>query len=85
MVAVGKLLVAIAWIASAWAFLLPASHAWSATGRSVFLLMLGVHAVEAVAFLPRLRAAGGSLAGHVARTLLFGLLHVGPLPREADR
>jgi hypothetical protein len=45
--------------------------------------MLGVHAVEAVAFLPRLRAAGGSLAGQVAQTLLFGFLHVGGLPRQS--
>lgn len=83
--AFGKLLVAIVWLTSAWAFLLPADHAWATTGRTVFLAMLAIHAIEAVAFLPRLRAAGGSLAGHLGQTLLFGFLHVGGLPRETAR
>jgi uncharacterized protein YhhL (DUF1145 family) len=85
MMAIGKLVVGIVWLAAAWAFLLPEGHAWAATGRTLFVVMLAVHAVEALAFLPRLRAAGGSLAGHLAQTLLFGFLHVGSLPREAAR
>ena len=85
MVTFGKLLVAIVWLAAAWAFLLPESHAWAATGRLLFFGLLAVHGVEALAFLPRLRAAGGSLAGHVVQTLLFGFLHVGRLPREGAR
>jgi uncharacterized protein YhhL (DUF1145 family) len=80
---IGKLVVALVWLASAGTFLLPAADPWSATGRTIFFAMLAVHALEAIVFLPRLRAAGGSLAGHLAQTLLFGFLHVGRLPREA--
>lgn len=85
MASIGKLLVALVWVASAAVFLLASSPAWSGTGRNVLLLMLVVHGIEAAVFLPRLRAAGGSLAGHVVRTLLFGFLHVSQLPREATR
>ena len=85
MVAFGKLLVLLAWLGSALAFLLPDGHAWAPPGRTLLAVLLGVHAVEALAFLPRLRAAGGSLAGHLIQTLLFGFLHVGTLPpRPAD-
>jgi len=79
MVTVGKLLVAVVWIFSARAFLLPEGDPFAATGRTIFFAMLAVHGIECLAFLPRLRAAGGSFAGHVAQTLLFGFLHLGPL------
>lgn len=85
MLAVGRILVVLAWLAAASAFLMPDTSPWAATGRSLFLVLLAVHAIEVVAFLPRLRAAGGSLAGHVVQTLLFGFLHVGTLPREPAR
>lgn len=85
MLAIGKLVVAIVWIAAARAFLLPEAHPWAATGRTLFLVLAVVHAVEAVLFLPRLRAAGGSLPGHLLQTLLFGFLHVGGLPRAETR
>jgi uncharacterized protein YhhL (DUF1145 family) len=77
---VGKLLVALVWIGSALALAL-AEGPWASLGRTLLLVMAAVHALEALAFLPRLRAAGGSLAGHVVQTLLFGFLHVGTLPR----
>jgi len=82
---IGKAIVLLVWLGSARAFLLPEAHPWAAMGRMIFLALLAVHAVEAVVFLPRLRAAGGSLASHVVQTLLFGFLHVGRLPREAAR
>ena len=81
MLAVGRIVVGVVWIAAAAAFALPETHAWARTGRLLFVVMLGIHALEALVFLPRLRAAGGSLAGHVVQTLLFGFLHVGRLPR----
>jgi len=85
MLALGRLLVVLAWLAAAAAFLLPETHRWAATGRMLFFVLLVVHGLEAILFLPRLRAAGGSLAGHVARTLLFGFLHIGTLPRTPAR
>jgi uncharacterized protein YhhL (DUF1145 family) len=85
MVTFGKLLVAGTWIGALWAFFLPETHGWAARGRLLFFALLVVHGVEALAFLPRLRAAGGSLAGHVVQTLLFGFLHIGRLPRQTAR
>lgn len=85
MLAFGRVLVVITWLAAAAAFALPDTHGWAALGRTLFLVLFVVHAVEAVLFLPRLRAAGGSLAGHVVQTLLFGFLHVGTLPDRAPR
>ncbi len=83
MLSIGKLILAVVWIASARAFFLPETAPWASTGRLLFGALLAVHAIETVVFLPRLRAAGGSLANHVVQTLLFGLLHVGPLRNEA--
>jgi uncharacterized protein YhhL (DUF1145 family) len=85
MLAFGRLLVGVAWLASVAAFALPDAHGWASLGRTLFGVLFAVHAVEAVLFLPRLRAAGGSLAGHVVQTLLFGFLHVGTLPDRARR
>ena len=48
--------------------------------RAVFWGMIAVHAIECLIFLGRLRRAPGPLAGHLARTLLFGFLHVRELP-----
>jgi hypothetical protein len=68
------------WLACAAAFVLPETQ-WSGMGRRIFVALLVVHAIEAVAFLPRLRAAGGSLGSHVVQTLLFGFVHLRTLPR----
>ena len=46
----------------------------------VFWILVVVHAVECAVFLPRLRAAGGSLANHLVQTFLFGIAHVSTLP-----
>jgi len=70
----------ILWLACAAAFVLPAS-AWTVAGERLFFALLVVHGVECVAFLPRLRAAGGSLGQHVAQTLLFGFLHLRGVPK----
>lgn len=85
MLGFGKILVALAWLAAAAAFALPETHEWASLGRTLFWVLLAIHALEAVLFLPRLRAAGGSLAGHVVQTLLFGFLHVGALTDRAAR
>lgn len=83
MLSIGKLVLAVVWIVAACAFFLPETASWASTGRLLFGALLAVHAIETIVFLPRLRAAGGSLANHVVQTLLFGLLHVGPLRTEA--
>lgn len=71
------------WIACAAAFALPDDSLWATPGRWLFAGLLVVHAVECVAFLPRLRAAGGSLAHHLVQTLLFGIVHLRTLGAKA--
>lgn len=75
-----KAAVAVLWIVSLVLFFLPD---WNGPGRFLFPALLVVHAIEAVVFLPRLRAAGGSLGSHVVQTLLFGFVHLRTLPRTA--
>lgn len=70
-----KFALVLVWIACAAAFVVPEA-AWTVPARRLFFALIVVHAVECVAFLPRLRAAGGSLAQHVVQTLLFGFLHL---------
>lgn len=68
------------WLACAAAFVMPETQ-WSSMGRRLFVGLVVVHAIEAAVFLPRLRAAGGSLGSHVVQTLLFGFVHLRTLPR----
>lgn len=70
-----KIALVVVWIACALAFVLPEAS-WSASARTLFVLLLAVHALECVLFWSRLRAAGGSMAHHVVQTLLFGFLHL---------
>src|SRR5690606_25995026 len=85
MLALGRLLVVLAWLAAAAAFLLPETHRWAATGRMLFFVLLVVHGLEAILFLPRLRAAGGSPAGRGARPRRSGSLPIGPRRRPPAR
>lgn len=48
----------------------------------VLAILVVAHAVECVVFLPKLRRAPGSLAGHLWQTFLFGVAHVGALPTD---
>lgn len=71
-----KLLVIALWIACAIAFLVPAGSGLAVAGQRLFWGLLVVHAIECVLFLPRLRAAGGSLGEHLWKTLVFGFFYV---------
>ena len=75
-----KWTVLAAWLLGALAFLGPRESAIAGFGRGIFWLLAAVHAVECLVFLPRLRRAPGSLAGHLRQTFLFGILHVRDLP-----
>lgn len=70
-----KIALVLVWIVCAAAFVLPAA-AWTVPAQRLFFALIVVHAVECVAFLPRLRAAGGSLAQQIVQTMLFGFLHL---------
>jgi uncharacterized protein YhhL (DUF1145 family) len=67
-----KLAVLALWIVAAVLFF----SGWEGPGRFLLPALVLVHAVECVVFLPRLRAAGGSLVQHLVQTLLFGFVHV---------
>jgi uncharacterized protein YhhL (DUF1145 family) len=73
-----KTVVGIVWIYCALAFLAPVPLAGAA--RIVFGLLVVTHVVECIVFLPRMRAAGGSLAHHVVQVMLFGVFHARTLP-----
>ena len=75
----GKIIVAIAWVLCIVAFLLPAASTAATLGRSLFWLLVLIHAVECVVFLPALRRAGGPLLPHLAQTFAFGYLHLGEI------
>ena len=77
-----KIALVVLWIACAAAFVLPAS-AWTVPGQRLFVGLAVVHAIECAVFLPRLRAAGGSLGQHLVQTFLFGVVHVRTLPAKA--
>ena len=64
----------VLWIACFVSLFLPESSlvVW---GQRLFWGLLIVHAIECVVFLPKLRAAGGSLGHHLVQTMLFGILH----------
>lgn len=51
--------------------------------RTVALLVLAVHAVEAVIAFKLVRRYPGPLAISICLTLLFGLVHLRPLARKA--
>ena len=67
--------VLVVWGLALASFLLPAGLLRT-VGFWLFWLMAIVHAVECVVFLPRLRAAGGSLAGQLGQTFVFGMVHM---------
>lgn len=75
-----KIVVALAWLFGIVSLWMGGGTVWT-VGRFVFWILVVVHAVECVAFLPRLRAAGGSLASHLVNTFVFGIAHVQTLPR----
>ena len=78
-----KLAVIALWLLAAASFLLPEGSSLGYWGHRLFFGLVIVHAIECLVFLPRLRAAGGSLASHLWNTFLFGVVHVQTVPRTA--
>lgn len=71
-----KIAVIVAWLWGLASFFVAPESTVSSAGRLVFGFLVVAHAVECVVFLPRLRAAGGSLGHHLVQTFLFGIVHV---------
>ncbi len=51
--------------------------------RTIFFVVLAIHGLEFLVFLPKLKAAGGSLPSHLLLTLVFGILHANALPPQS--
>lgn len=66
---------------AAWSGLWPGGSAFAVAAA----VLLGAHALEALMTFRYLRHYRGSLAASVVLALLFGLLHVLPLVRQARR
>jgi len=73
-----------AWLLGALSFLGPREGGLLGFGRTIFWVLVVVHAIECLVFLPRLRRAPGSLASHLRQTFLFGILHVREIPASPD-
>lgn len=80
---VAKWLVLFAWFFGASSFFVASGTPPAHFGRILFFALVVVHTIECVAFLPRLRAAGGSLGAHLFQTFLFGVFHVRSLREGA--
>ena len=78
-----KQLVGLLWILGIMGVLVP-SLPWAAYGLPLVLGLAGIHAVECLVFLPRLKRAGGSLGSHLLQTFLFGMAHVLTLPANGE-
>ena len=72
----------ILWLGAAAAILW--GSGWVSTvGHFVFWTTLAAHVVEFFVKRDVMEAAGGSMAGHFAQTLIYGLFHWKPLEDEA--
>ena len=74
-----KIGVLVAWIFGFACFFVGGESTVAVFGRYLFWFLLVAHAIECVVFLPVLRKAPGDLSTHLIQTMLFGVVHVGPL------
>ena len=70
-----KNLVLALWVACIASFFFSTPSTLVLLGQRLFFGLLIVHAIECIVFLPKLRRAGGSLASHLAQTMVFGLFY----------
>lgn len=77
-----KAVVAALWLVCAASFFLSGESILVLAGRGTFGLLVLVHGIECLVFLPRLKALPGSLSGHLLNTFIYGVLHV--QQREAE-
>ncbi len=81
---VPKIVVVVTWLWAVLSLLAGGDSGLVTIGYWTFWILLGVHAIECAIFLPKLKAAGGSLPAHLAQTLVFGILHANALAPRAE-
>ncbi|MFT4571063.1 MAG: hypothetical protein ACI8TX_002209 [Hyphomicrobiaceae bacterium] len=73
---IGKISVAVLWIALAGAFLAPDGSTYAEWGRFFFWLTLAAHVVECAIFFGKAKASKGALGSNLALIFVFGVAHV---------
>lgn len=76
-----RIFLLVVWLLALAAVVMPATGTMFTVLRWLFWALIVAHAIECVLFLPRLRKAPGSLAGHLGNVMLFGVFHIRTLPR----
>ena len=74
-----KIVLIVIWLATFACLFIESDSLLVTGGTVVFWLLVVAHVVESVVFLPKLKAAGGSLPMHILMTLVFGILHANEL------
>ena len=74
---IAKIVIVAGWLVALSAWFIPTDALWAEALRFVVFALLGIHALEALIFLPTFRRAGGPLGRHLALTLVFGVVHYG--------
>ena len=74
-----KVVVGILWVYCALSFVAPLPLA--GIGRLLFWVLFITHAVECAVFLPRMSAAGGSMAHQIVQVMVWGVIHGRTLPK----
>jgi hypothetical protein len=70
-----KIVIIATWLAAAAGFLLPPASTFGELGRTLFFLLLAIHAIECACFIGALRRTGRPLLFEIANTLFFGAIH----------
>jgi hypothetical protein len=80
---VPKLVVILTWLFATACLFVESDSIFITGGRVIFWLLAVAHVIECFVFLPKLKAAGGSLPTHILLTLVFGILHANELEAAA--
>lgn len=76
-----KIVLIVVWLLLASGFFASPESTIAGYARMLFWAMAAVHVVECAVFFPKLKAAPGSLAGHLVQVFFFGVAHM----RELDQ
>jgi uncharacterized protein YhhL (DUF1145 family) len=85
LLAIAKALVGATWLIATACFFAPLSTGpLGGFGRTLFVVLTVVHAIECVVFLPVLRKSRRPLVEELWQTFLFGVVHVSILRKQLE-
>jgi uncharacterized protein YhhL (DUF1145 family) len=80
---IAKIIIGTTWLLATACFFPPLeSYSVAGFGRTLFMVLTVVHAVECIAFLGLLRKSPRPLPGELWQTFLFGIVHVSIVRNE---